>query len=168
MNILRAAVAAKAALAVPSDRDCCVFARSVLEHTYSRDIIRAVPIERWHLWPDRPGVGPWEPVLAADDAGITFGEPSLPTAAPRIVAGRWHLCQGWRGSVARWPLPPGSKTTGHTWLWLAITDETGLVLDSTRSRGPKVSDLRTWADQASDFVGGVAAAALKRPRATSA
>lgn len=155
MKTLPAALAAKRAATVPSDHDCCVYARAVLEYAYGSEAIRSVPLARWHLWADRPEVGPWEPVLAAVDAGIG-------TRVEVPTVGRWHLVQGWRGSVERWPLPPSSPTTGHTLLYLAVDEHSGLVVDSTRERGPG-ADLATWADVVRPFRGGVAVAALERP-----
>lgn len=155
MKILPAALAATRASKAPSDRDCCVWARDVLERAYGSEAIRRVPLARWHLWADRPEVGPWEPVLAAVDAGI-----GARVETPTV--GRWHICQGWRGSVERWPLPTSSGTTGHTWLYLAVDERGGLVLDSTRSRGPD-SDLAEWVDIARPFAGGIAIAVLHWP-----
>lgn len=160
MKILPAALAATRAIGAPSDSDCCVWARSVLEHAYGSEAIRRVPLARWHMWADRPEVGPWEPVLAAMDAGIG-------TRVETPTVGRWHICQGWRGSVERWPLPASSGTTGHTWLYLAVDERGGLVLDSTRGRGPG-SDLTEWADVVRPFAGGVALAALARPDSVEA
>lgn len=158
MKIL--AAAAQVEIRVPSDRDCCVYARAVLERAYGSEVVRRVPLARWHLWADTEGVGPWEPVLAAIDAGIGAARD---VAAEGLAPRRWHLCQGWRGPIDPWPAPP--TVSGHTWLYYAIDVDLGLglVLDSTRGRGPEVHGLVEWADAVRPFGGGVAVAALTRP-----
>lgn len=137
-----------------AERACCVYARNVLVRVYGSEAIRRVPLERWHLWADRPTVGPWEPVLAAVDAGI-----GVETLEP--VLGRWHLVQGWRGSVERWPLPPGSNVSGHTFLWLHA-GSAGLQADSSEDRGTR-ERVREWSQLQAEFRGGLRLAALHRP-----
>lgn len=151
MRILPAAAAAIDAIhpTVPSDRDCCVFARSVLSLAYGAEVIGRADVARWHLYADR-GLSPWEPVLAAVDVGIGV-------RVEQRTVGRWHLCQGWRGT------PFGVGVTGHTWLWLQVSEDRGLVVDSTRGRGPSVVGLARWEDFTRAYRGGVAVAVLARP-----
>lgn len=150
MKILAAAVLAIGEQTRASDRDCCVFARSVLRHAYGAEVVDQVAVARWHLVV--PPSGPWEPVEAAVEVGIgdLVDEPT---------PGRWHLCQGWRGT----PLGPG--VTGHTFFWLAV-DAWGLVFDSTRQRGQRVTGLIPWREYTSQFDEGrgVAIARLRIPR----
>lgn len=129
----------------PQDKDCCVFARLVLRRTYPSDMVDSQPIWRWHLWRES-GAGPWEPVLAAADSGL-----GVRVNVP--VLGRWHLCQGWRGT----PFQDG--VTGHTFLYRPETNTTGIVLDSTGIRGPSLY-WSSWKGNENQFRGGIALAAL--------
>lgn len=160
MHVRAAAVAARDALTRPSDRACCVYARSVLRLAYGADAIDRAPVELWHLIRDGmlgpQIVGPWAPIDAAHRAGIAAVD-SLPPSVPLIRPGHWHLCQGWRGE----PLARG--VTGHTWLWWATTAEDGELLDSTESRGPRHSGLQRWSELLATFRGGIAVAVLRRP-----
>lgn len=157
MRIRQAAAVAFAELVRPSDRDCCVYTRKVLRHAFGPEAVDAEPVQRWHLDVDggrEEGieVGPWGPVDAAVQAGLTVG--SGPGAGERLW--HWHLCQGWRAT----PLAPGS--TGHTFLWFAQPDGWGELLDSTRQRGPRLAGLQRWSEFVSQFRGGLAVAALRR------
>lgn len=159
MHILPAAAHVAKALDRDSDRDCCVFARLVLRQSYGALSIDAVPAWRWHMVVER-GAGAWEPVIAARDAGIVEGytvprDPSLPPSPP--PTGRWALVQGWRGVA----LAPG--VTGHTFLYRSLTDETGVVVDSTRGRGPRAGGFARWAELVREYRGGLAVAVLRPP-----
>lgn len=161
MRIRAAAVAARDALARPSDRACCVYARAVLGHAYGLEAINRADVELWHLIRDgRLGpalVGPWAPVDAACRAGLALVSsiPSTPSELPLIRPGHWHLMQGWRG------VPLARGVTGHTWLWHATTEDDGELLDSTESRGPRHAGLQRWSELVSTFRGGIAVAVLR-------
>jgi hypothetical protein len=142
------------AMSGPTDRDCCVFARSVLRLAYGAEVVDQVAVARWHLVV--PPSGPWEPVLAAGEAGLALDITGAPQA-PTRQRGRWHLMQGWRAT----PLAPGSS--GHTWLWLDLGDGWGELLDSTRSRGARHAGLQWWDEYASQYRGGIASGSLRRP-----
>jgi hypothetical protein len=133
-----------------SDADCCVFVRNVLRLVYGEQRIDAVPLWRWHLWAEE-GAGPFEPVIAAVDAGI-----AMRTTGPQV--GRWAIVQGWRGV----PLAPG--VTGHTFLWGQLDEAYGLQLDSTRTRGPRLSTWARWSEIVAPYRGGLAVGVLERPR----
>lgn len=121
--------------------ECCAFVRLVLVQLFGAETIDTVPMWRWHLNPAGLGVGedldPFEPVLAAHAAGVTTGNDEL-------VVGRWHIVQGWRGT------PFAKGVSGHTFLWLAITDRYGIRLDSTSSTKLRIRGA-LWSEQLAEF-----------------
>jgi hypothetical protein len=143
---------------VAGEEQCCVYARLVLAEVYGAAQVDRQPLARWHLW---DVADPWSPVAAAAAAGLASAW-STPPAQIELVVGRWHLCQGWRGT------PGAAGVTGHTWLWLALTAATGLRIDSAApafrpAPGPEAR-LTRWAELVAPYRGGVAVAVLHRPR----
>lgn len=158
--LLAATEAAAAVRRGTPDEHCCVYIEAVLRRAYGA-AVDAVPRARWRIIrddPAAPGVGPWEPVLAAATAEIATAV-WLPGAElePHPMTGRWHVVQSWRGT----PLAPGVR--GHTWLWYALTATHGILVDSSEETGPRcpAPGPQSWADRVRPYVGGVAIAVLR-------
>jgi hypothetical protein len=113
---------------------------------------------------------PWSAPEAMEEA---TGEPSWDAGvSPPWLVGRWYICQGWRRlSGPDGTVGPGD--TGHTWLWYATSPTHGVVLDSSRSRGPRLGGVaytgirdsripngRPWAERVAAYPAGVAVALL--------
>lgn len=150
--VLMAAAQLIAEVPIGSDADCCVFVRRLLELVYGRQRVGAVPLWRWHLWAEE-GAGPWEPVLAARDAGIA-------SVAPWLSPMQWTVVQGWRSAVDDWPPRPG--VYGHTFLWCGLSAGQGLMLQSSRTKGPSIS-MMAEARLFESYKGGMSMAALIEP-----
>lgn len=137
-----------------NDDLCCIFARRVLEQAYNRDL---TDLAAWHLFDTSK---PWSPVMAAVDAKLTVSWAIAPTTPPK---GYWSLVQGWRGTPGA--IDPETKKpyTGHTFLWLQVTDDDGLTLDSAEGRSPTdtLNGFRAWSSRIAEFKYGVAVAVLK-------
>lgn len=153
MHVRRAALRTYLELDDAVDRRCCVFTHNVLARAFGRRAVDLAPTSWWRLYAE-PGISPWAPVEAAARAEIAEAI-SLPPAALVLRLGRWHLCQGWRDQ----PLAPGS--TGHTFLWLALSLSEGELLDSTEGRGPRLLGMQHWGEVAAPFGGGLAVAVLR-------
>ena len=161
------------------EADCCTFARNVLWLAYR---LPRRHLALWSIYRDSDGGVPesrvWGPVKAANLEGIggpvsIVAHPStavggLPgpgpvrTSLPDARAGALYVCQGWSGlqpdGTAR---PPHSR--GHTWLWLALDDRSGLRIDSSRLRGVRIWDFE-WSQVARSYTSGIAVSALQSAR----
>lgn len=142
-------------------------------------------------------------ILDLDEGGPAWAALNIwsvrePWAGPRAIAqtsgeycwmrgvgydfrpGHWYICQGWRqlsgpalvgGVPTIDPVKDASK--GHTWLWYATSATTGIVLDSSPNRGPRLAGVpylgapvdlshagRPWAERVAAYPAGIAVAVL--------
>jgi hypothetical protein len=135
----------------PTDDECCVFVQAVVERAYGLPPATGLLLSAWRVFDIEE---PWSPAYAAVGAG-----PAVRVIQPfeHPLVGLWHVVQGWRGT----PGAPG--VTGHTFLWLQVTETHGIRLDA--SDGRKVRDVlhgfEAWAEYIAQFRGGVAVAVLR-------
>jgi hypothetical protein len=143
---------------------CCEYVARIVRAVYS--LSHADGSEWWqaaNVWDPR---APWSAVdvLWPEVASELVDGPRA------LVAGRWHVVQGWRrlsgpcGTV-------GPGDTGHTWLWYATSPTHGVVLDSSTSRGPRLGGVaftgqalpagRPWAERVAAYPAGLAVAVLR-------
>lgn len=158
LPMLRAAAEVVSEWDDPADDECCVFVQAVIERAFALDPAELRVRSMWRIF---DVTNPWSPIDAAAAVGVTDVSSKPPhELAPML--GRWHVVQGWRGE-------PGAKgVTGHTFLWLAATPATGVVLDASNGRSPDqvLRGFRSWADVTAAFRrpgGGVALASLRGP-----
>jgi hypothetical protein len=134
--------------------DCCTLAERILHRVYpSAPWSRRTHVDFMISHGDR--TRPFSPVDAAVEAGV--GQ-----AVDELVAGRWHLVQGWRRLDVSGRIVPGAST-GHTFLFLAGAFDAvdGHVLEATNLNHAWWRAVR-WADQRKKF-DEVRLAVLKTP-----
>jgi hypothetical protein len=151
VTLLDAAATVAPTADTDAERACCCYAQAVIERWAGLPPATGTLLAMWRIF---EGQGPWSPVHAAVQAGVSEQLAVLSHLGP--VPERWHLVQGWRGT----PFAPG--VTGHTFLWRASTATHGWQLDSVIGRGPDMRP-RAWADVVREFKGGLAIAVLRRP-----
>ena len=129
-------------------QDCTRFAFAVLRECYGERVDAA----RAELHIAR-GSSVFENVEAVVSLGL-----GLETIGPE-VHGRWYYCQGWKS------LDP--LKGGHAWLWYEAAvpmARQSVILQATPEKGPDGrplwQDMRTWAEQAERFPGGIRTALL--------
>lgn len=142
-----AIVLAILAIKVPTDKHCCVFVETVMRNRYGAPV-DGVAREHWRIIYDgpEPDVTRWGPVDAAVRAEIGSLTMAGVAADWRPTPGRWYIVQRWRGE------------TGHTFLWYAITEDHGELIDSTERDGPDIAIY----DRRVVFTGEYRAAVLSR------
>lgn len=167
MRIMRAAAEAWLGADSPVKRDCCVFVLSTLTKAYDLPMASAELMSLWMIWTDANHYVPkervWGPVVAAEKVGIAMATMTDPGSDG------WYVCQGWSKLEAdgRVHAPAdGSGAHGHTWLWRAVgVDDIGIVYESSRDLGVRVSGFLRWSEKIKRYPGGVATGRL-RPSTT--
>ncbi len=144
--------------------DCCTFVARVLLRAFGRVSPGAAWDSLANVHPDLPGgrvssIRAWGPVRAAAVLGVVESA-TFPPDAPRLELGRWHVCQRWAELDPDGGVTPAAGDRGHTWLYLAVDEERGVVLDSSAKRGPLIEGFRQWSELADPYRGKTAAVAV--------
>ena len=159
---------------------CCEWVARVVARAYGvEDVPSFAPGGPWwraaNVW---DATLPWSSVDAYTPSGAAVGH-----RAERPVRGHWHVVQGWRRLTADGHVPTVAGINGHTWLWYAVDETSGIALESSVAGGVRLAgelvttpdrlspleyvEAMAWADRIAPYAAGVRMAVL-RPVALSA
>jgi len=105
-------------------------------------------------------------LISHGDAGRPFSPLDAVEALEvgrRVVApmpGFWHLVQSWRRLTDGRIPPADGRVNGHAWLWYAVDEEAGWILEATSGTSDWLRPSR-WADRCATYPAGVRLAELQ-------